>query len=519
MVTEEGTMRYGFAIDQRTCIGCHACTVACKTEHEVPVGQFRTWVKYVDSGSFPNTTRDFGVMRCNHCTDAPCVKICPTKALFVRPDGIVDFDNERCIGCKSCMQACPYDAIYIDKDTNTAAKCNFCAHRIDEGYEPACVVVCPTHSIWVGDVSDPESGISKLINTNPVAVRGAEQNTGPNVFYLGADRAVLDPLAAPVDGSYIYSSPDAHRAAVSAHLPRDPVSGARTTLNTAHPRPWGWRVVTYLWTKGLGAGALLVAALAVLLGVDLGVLGSLVAPAVALAGAALTGVLLVTDLKRPERFLFILTKANPRSWLVLGSLALSAFGAVATAWLVVGVLAERGSIDDPAGAFEWLAVPAVLTAVGAAGYTAFLFAQAEGRDLWQSPLLFWHLLVQATMVGAGALAVAAPALDLGAEGKELVTRTLALAAGIHVVMLLMEYLGSHSSRHAAAAAHLVTSGPYAGLFWTTAVGLAVLATAAAAASWNGELLGLAVAAGLAVQVALLAYESVFVRAGQDVPLS
>lgn len=128
-------MRYGFAIDQRTCIGCHACTVACKTEHDVPVGQFRTWVKYVDKGEYPNTTREMGVMRCNHCTDAPCVKGCPTEALFIRPDGIVDFDNERCIGCKMCMQACPYDAIYIDANTNTAAKCNFCAHRIDQGLE------------------------------------------------------------------------------------------------------------------------------------------------------------------------------------------------------------------------------------------------------------------------------------------------------------------------------------------------------------------------------------------------
>jgi Fe-S-cluster-containing dehydrogenase component len=137
-------MRYGFALDQRTCIGCHACTVACKTEHQVPVGQFRTWVKYVDKGTYPSSTREFGVMRCNHCTDAPCIQICPTGALFKRPDGIVDFDNEACIGCKSCMQACPYDAIYIDEDTHTAAKCNMCAHRIDQGLEPACVVVCPT---------------------------------------------------------------------------------------------------------------------------------------------------------------------------------------------------------------------------------------------------------------------------------------------------------------------------------------------------------------------------------------
>ncbi|HZE66018.1 MAG TPA: 4Fe-4S dicluster domain-containing protein, partial [Sporichthyaceae bacterium] len=322
-------MRYGFAIDQRTCIGCHACTVACKTEHEIPVGQFRTWVKYVDSGVYPDTTRDFGVMRCNHCTDAPCVKICPTKALFVREDGIVDFDNDRCIGCKSCMQACPYDAIYIDKDTNTAAKCNFCAHRIDEGYEPACVVVCPTHSIWVGDLSDPDSGIAKLIQANPVKVRAPEQRTGPNVFYLGAERAVLDPLAAPVDASYIYSTPDAHRAAISAHLPRDPQTMARTTLNTPHPRPWGWRVVTYLWTKGVAAGVLFLVAAAFLFDRHLGHIGTVVGPAIALAALAVTGVLLVADLKRPERFFYLLTKPNPHSWLFLGAVALGAFGAMA----------------------------------------------------------------------------------------------------------------------------------------------------------------------------------------------
>ncbi len=250
-------MQYGFAIDQRTCIGCHACTVACKTENDVPLGQFRTWVKYVDSGEFPDTTRSFGVMRCNHCTDAPCVKICPTQALFKREDGIVDFDNDRCIGCKSCMQACPYDAIYIDAETNTAAKCNLCAHRVDNDLEPACVVVCPTHSIWVGDLDDPTSGISKLVSTNQTAVRTPEQNTGPNVFYLGADQAVLDPLAAPVDDTYIWAKPDAHRLETAGDLPGSPRTKARTTLNTAHPRPWGWKVVTYLWTKGVGAGALL----------------------------------------------------------------------------------------------------------------------------------------------------------------------------------------------------------------------------------------------------------------------
>jgi Fe-S-cluster-containing dehydrogenase component len=505
-------MRYGFAIDQRTCIGCHACTVACKTEHEIPVGQFRTWVKYVDSGVYPDTTRDFGVMRCNHCTDAPCVKICPTKALFVRDDGIVDFDSERCIGCKGCMQACPYDAIYIDKNTNTAAKCNFCAHRIDEGYEPACVVVCPTHSIWVGDLSDPDSGIAKLIKENPVKVRAPEQRTGPNVFYLGAERAVLDPLAAPVDKTYIYSSPDAQRAAISAHLPRDPATQARTTLNTAHPRPWGWRVVTYLWTKSVAAGVMFLVAAAFLFDRHMGHDGTVVGPLIALGGLGVTGVLLVADLKQPMRFYYLLTKPNPRSWLVLGSVALAAFGALATAWLLVGAIGENDTVLNA------LSVPAMLAAVAAAGYTAFLFAQAEGRDLWQSRLLFPHLLVQAGMVGAGVLALLTPSREMRPEADAFIVRCLVVATVLHLAFAIVEFYGAHNSKAAGAAAHLATHGPYALLF-RGSLALALVGAGLAAFSWDGEHLGLAVAAGLVVQVALLGYETVFVRAGQDVPLS
>jgi len=127
-------VRYGFVIDQRKCIGCHACTVACKEENQVPLGVNRTWVKYIEKGVFPDTRRYFTVIRCNHCDNAPCVTICPTVALYRRPDGIVDFDGARCIGCKSCMQACPYDALYIDPET-----------CIDCG---ACVPVCPVQAIF-----------------------------------------------------------------------------------------------------------------------------------------------------------------------------------------------------------------------------------------------------------------------------------------------------------------------------------------------------------------------------------
>jgi Fe-S-cluster-containing dehydrogenase component len=114
-------MNYGFVIDNRMCIGCHACTVACKSEHDIPIGVNRTHVKYIEKGSFPNNSREFSVHRCNHCADAPCVEICPTTALYTRADGIVDFDSDRCIGCKSCMQACPYDALrtlYCYLETN-----------------------------------------------------------------------------------------------------------------------------------------------------------------------------------------------------------------------------------------------------------------------------------------------------------------------------------------------------------------------------------------------------------------
>ncbi len=505
-------MKYGFAIDQRTCIGCHACTVACKTEHEVPVGQFRTWVKYVERGEFPATTRDFGIMRCNHCTDAPCVKICPTKALFKRDDGIVDFDRDRCIGCKSCMQGCPYDAIYIDKDSNTAAKCNFCAHRIDEDIEPACVMVCPTHSIWVGDLDDPTSGISRLINTHPTSVRAPEQNTGPNVFYLGAERAVLEPLDAPVDDTYIWSNPDKQRTEVSRDLHGDAATQARTTYNTEHSRPWGWRVATYLWTKGLGAGALAVAALAYLLGIELGATGDYVAPALALFGAGTTGALLVWDLKRPDRFHYIFLKSNWTSWIVLGAYVLTAFSGGTVLWLAAAIW----DIGWLMTVLAWLAIPACAMM---AGYTGFLFGQAEGRDLWQSPLLFWHLQAQALMVGAGALAVALPFVDMGRDGEQLVVRTLVTASVLHVLMLILEYKGRHATRGAAAAAHMVTNGRYATWFWTVAVGGTVATAALAGFAWWADLLLAALVAGLLAQVALVVYESIFVQAGQDVPLS
>jgi len=513
-------VRYGFAIDQRTCIGCHACTVACKTEHQVPVGQFRTWVKYVEKGSFPDTTREMAVLRCNHCTDAPCVTICPTGALFKRDDGIVDFDRDQCIGCKSCMQACPYDAIYIDEETHTAAKCNFCAHRIDQGLEPACVQVCPTESIWVGDLDDPNSGIRKLISLEPVTVRAPEQNTSPNVFYVGADKAALEPLLAPVDQTYLWAEPDILRLQTAPDLPGDPITNARTTFNTSHPRPWGWKVWTYLWTKSVAAGAGAIAALLILMTSSSSTLVTTAAPFIAELFLLITAVLLIWDLKRPARFIFLLmpNKIQRKSWLAIGGIFLGLFAAIGGLWFLAGAadLLDIGTYSSAITVLAWLAIPA---AVMTAGYTAFLFGQAEGRDLWQSPVLFWHLQAQAAMAGAGVLLLVGAVLDPGVDAMRWLAWALAIATIANLLILAVEYGGRHSTRNAAVAAHMITHGRYKKSFWGGAIGLSIIALALALTGALGGPILVAVLGGIVAQVSLIIYESVFVKAGQDVPLS
>src|SRR5262249_27362924 len=148
--------------------------------------------------------RYFTVLRCNHCDDAPCVTICPTRALFTRADGIVDFDNRHCIACKSCMAACPYDALYIDPSTSTAAKCNYCAHKVEVGLQPACVSVCPEQAIVAGDLEDPHSAIARLVATERISVRKPEKATLPKLYYVEGDVASLTPGAAPAGPSWVW---------------------------------------------------------------------------------------------------------------------------------------------------------------------------------------------------------------------------------------------------------------------------------------------------------------------------
>jgi len=196
-------VRYVFINDMERCIGCEACTVACKVENNVPLGVWRLRVKYVEVGAWPSVRRFFAPLRCNHCENAPCVRACPVSALFKRPDGIVDLDQTRCIGCKACIMACPYDAIYINPLKGVAEKCNACAHLVDAGLLPACVRQCPTNAIIFGDLEDPK--IQRILNEKPWKVRKPETGAKPMQFYLMPAEPALDPLAAkrPPQGQWI----------------------------------------------------------------------------------------------------------------------------------------------------------------------------------------------------------------------------------------------------------------------------------------------------------------------------
>jgi tetrathionate reductase subunit B len=207
---QERTMtRLGMLIDLRTCIGCHACSVACKAEFDVPLGSLRNTVKYVEQraapatqpGQQPNALRHFIPVLCNHCEDAPCTKACPSHAIVRLEGGQVVVDAERCRGKQECVEACPYGAIYFDPDEKVAQKCTLCVHRTEQGLAPACVETCPTGTRIFGDLDDPHSELSRRMAAAPTTVWKPSEGAKPKVHYVdprGAlpliDDARMNPL-------------------------------------------------------------------------------------------------------------------------------------------------------------------------------------------------------------------------------------------------------------------------------------------------------------------------------------
>ncbi len=544
-------MNYGFVIDNTRCIGCHACSTACKSENQVPLGVYRTWVKYTESGAYPDTRRHFQVTRCNHCANPPCARICPTGAMYQRDDGIVEFDNAKCIACKSCMQACPYDAIHIDPETKTAAKCHYCAHRTEVGLEPACVVVCPTHAIIAGDMDDRASEISTTLARSKVTVRKPEQGTGPKLFYIDGADVNLVPTATErtpetfmwSDSIQLHGGHGAHRptlhtqtspgATEHGHALRAPqaqgmpvggpvqVAGGRLAehmvqvgYNAQHKVPWHWPVPAYLVTKGIATGAFMLTALAFLLGVPFHAPTAIAAGVVATFFMVATSGLLIIDLERPERFLYILRYPQWRSWLTRGSVLLMLFSTIAGVWPALEIGGALGWVPDSlvSGARPWLMGLGVPAAFGAAVYTAFLFGQAEGRDLWQSPLLPPHLVVQATMAGSAVMLLVAPFIEMPEAMLNITTLAFGIAMLIDLGFLLGEMAMPHATTTAGAAAHEIYHGRYAKQFWIGAILVGHVAALAL-------LPFLAPAAAIGALIGLYFFENAFVMAPQEVPNS
>ncbi len=495
----------------------------------------RTWVKYIEKGEFPDTQRAFHVMRCNHCEDAPRVEACPVTALYFRDDGIVDFNWDRCIGCKACMQACPYDALYIDPETKTAAKCNYCSHKVDVGLEPACVQVCPEHAIISGDMDDPETEISKLLAREKVTTRRPEKGAKPKLFYINGDEAALTPDDAPVQSDYMWSNQSrgvghhAEGGGDGASLtqgviplgkkpgkkpdagapPRQPEKARRSYDEPNKGVMWGKEVPGYVWTKAIATGAVGIPFLMAGLGFAVADAALWTGAILGLVFMAATGGLLVMDLDRPDRFHYVLLRPQWRSWLVKGAYIITGFGGILSLWVLLSLL----GVPWATAALAW---PLVALAAATAVYTAFLFAQAKGRSFWQSPALPIHMLVHAAVAGAAALYLAS-FLIVGIEeirGVLSITLVIGLLAGL---LVMWAELGiKHPDRDSERAAKMIHSGRYKKLFWGGSVVLCSLIPLALLLTGIPALVALAAVLALA---GIFITEHMWIEAPQLIPLA
>lgn len=200
-------MRYAMVIDQKRCVGCDACAIACKQSNGVGPGAFWSRVIKTEEGVYPSARQKFLPVLCNQCENPACVNVCPVGATYKREDGIVVVDSERCIGCRYCIAACPYEVRHLVQDTSTGyygelgltpyeeahyaahvpgtvEKCDFCSSRVDAGKEPACVQACPARARIFGDVDDPESAVAHLVAERPTTRLQVEQGTNPQVYYI-----------------------------------------------------------------------------------------------------------------------------------------------------------------------------------------------------------------------------------------------------------------------------------------------------------------------------------------------
>ncbi|TNH06831.1 cytochrome c nitrite reductase Fe-S protein [Testudinibacter sp. TR-2022] len=182
-------VRYGMLHDEKLCIGCTACMDACREVNNVPEGVSRLEIiRGEPQGEFPDVTYEFYRHSCQHCSNAPCVHVCPTGASFIdEATGIVDVHPDLCVGCQYCIAVCPYRVRFIHPKTKAADKCNFCRDtNLAKGRLPACVEACPTKALTFGNLDDPNSEISRQIREKQVYQTKVELGTKPNLYHVPA---------------------------------------------------------------------------------------------------------------------------------------------------------------------------------------------------------------------------------------------------------------------------------------------------------------------------------------------
>jgi tetrathionate reductase subunit B len=194
--------RYGFVIDVSRCIDCRACLVACSVENQVGMKYTRIWVRDLGvQGDYPALRRAFVPYNCMHCDNPPCIQVCASGATYKNPDnGLVLVDQEACIGCGYCVDACPYEARYLDNERGVVDKCTGCVQRLEAGQPPACVATCVGRARMFGDLNDPASEAALMLKGARTVQRLDYQladgsHTGPNVYFINGD--VQDPALAP----------------------------------------------------------------------------------------------------------------------------------------------------------------------------------------------------------------------------------------------------------------------------------------------------------------------------------
>jgi formate-dependent nitrite reductase membrane component NrfD len=413
-------------------------------------------------------------------------------------------------------------------DEHTAAKCNYCSHRTDIGLEPACVNVCPEHAIISGDMDNPSTEISQLLAREVVQVRKPEKGTKPKLFYIDGDKDSLNPTETNPDTDYMWSSQSSgvgHYAKFAEkRIAESPLKEEVKKQNFVQIEPrkkarrvydapnkgvlWGWEVSAYIWTKAIAAGAFLVPVLG-------GYFMEIPAPlkqigaCLAFVFLAITGVLLIMDLGRPDRFLNVLFRPQFKSWLSRGAYIITAYGGLLTLWLLASFLGFGNLL-------KYIEPFAIIFALLSAVYTAFLFAQAKGRDFWQSPMLGLHMLIHALMAGFAVFLLASLFVQMSVGFLMALTFFTIITLIFHLITLAIELTTTHTTDDAHATVKMITNGEFSRQFW---FGMILVGnTLPLLLLLAGQIWAFALAGAL-ILTGLYFAEHIWVKAPQRIPLS